>query len=258
MNIIYILLFNTILSIHTYSTYILCVTMMNTIKNKSTDLLKRTIVTIPLLLLLVFLYNNIILIKDIIAVCSIIMYCEFFYNIIKAVKKQVILIYHGFCNSELNKVTIPELRYILLFFGLMLGVFTAIVRTKNISEVTALEVVKMIILITISDILQYIFGKIYGNTIFSNKTLWFSPNKTYEGYIFGCFVAILGGIVLEFDCMTSIIFVIGGVIGGIISSAAKRSLEIKDWSSLLFSHGGFIDRCDGYIIPLTIILLNSH
>jgi len=180
---------------------------------------------------------------------------ELFYNIFKAIKKQMISLYNGFCNSELDKVTLPDIKYILLFIGLMIVAFIAMTKVQYITETIAFEMVKTIVLITTSDILQYVFGKMYGNTIFCNKTLWFSPNKTYEGYLFGCFVSILGGILLEFDLLTSTIFVISGVLGGVISSAAKRSLDIKDWSNLLLSHGGFIDRCDGYIIPLTIILL---
>ncbi|AYV76256.1 MAG: phosphatidate cytidylyltransferase [Terrestrivirus sp.] len=180
---------------------------------------------------------------------------ELFYNIFKAIKKQIVLLYHGFCNSELDKVTTPKIKYILLFVGLMIVTFVTMTKIKYITEKIAFEMVKAIVLVTTSDILQYVFGKMYGNTIFSNKTMWFSPNKTYEGYLFGCFVAILGGILLEFNLLTSTIFVISGVLGGIISSAAKRSLQIKDWSNLLLSHGGFIDRCDGYIIPLTMILL---
>lgn len=219
------------------------------------DLLKRTIIAIPLLLVIPYLWNNIFLLKQIIGICSIVMLFELSYNIIKAICNHFLSIYVGFCKDELNKIIVPEIKYISIFTVLLIGAIIVIRTSNNVDDTTLFELLKAISLITISDTLQYIFGKLYGNKIFDNKTIWFSPNKTYEGYIFGGIVTVLLGILFDFDLIISFVFVLGGIIGGILSSASKRSLNIKDWSNLLFSHGGFIDRCDGYIIPVMIILL---
>jgi CDP-diglyceride synthetase len=218
------------------------------------NLLKRTIMAIPLLLLLPLLYCNLTKIKEIMLIIVGIMFCEFTYNIIKAIRQHMKLIYAGFITNELDKVSLPEIQYITLFMILLFSLMITILKSHIISHDSSYDLIKIFTLIMCSDILQYIFGKLFGNMILNNKTLWFSPNKTYEGYFFGLICSILIGKVMGFNILMTSIYIIGGVIGGIISSCAKRSLNIKDWSNLLFSHGGFIDRFDGFLIP-TIILL---
>jgi Predicted CDP-diglyceride synthetase/phosphatidate cytidylyltransferase len=36
----------------------------------------------------------------------------------------------------------------------------------------------------------------------------------------------------------------GGVLGGLVMSAVKRSLGAKDWGQSIAGHGGYMDRLD--------------
>jgi phosphatidate cytidylyltransferase len=40
------------------------------------------------------------------------------------------------------------------------------------------------------------------------------------------------------------VIVIAGFVGGLVLSAVKRSLDTKDWGSMIAGHGGMLDRVD--------------
>ena len=101
----------------------------------------------------------------------------------------------------------------------------------------------------VSDTYQYKVG-----TWITNKTTigWISKNKSYEGYIGGLILTMVTFIM--FCKFWVIIFVyLCGIFGGLVSSAFKRKIGIKDYSNLLGPHGGFVDRIDSIIFPLLFI-----
>lgn len=107
-------------------------------------------------------------------------------------------------------------------------------------------VIMLITIAQVSDIFQYKVGN-----LISNKTTigWISKNKSYEGYIGGFVLTILIFIWLNtFWCIFSVYLL--GIMGGLISSAFKRKIGIKDYSNLLGPHGGFVDRIDSIVLPL--------
>jgi phosphatidate cytidylyltransferase len=118
-------------------------------------------------------------------------------------------------------------------------------------ESTTLLLFFMLVVLS-SDTMQYIFGKIVGKRKISPKL---SPNKTYEGFVYGVTLSTLFGMSLYWLTpflwwqagLLSLLISVIGVIGGLIMSGIKRSLKIKDWSSLLGNHGGVLDRCDSMI-----------
>lgn len=109
------------------------------------------------------------------------------------------------------------------------------------------NVIKILIVSQLGDILQYIIGRRYGVSYVG----WLSPKKTYEGYIGGFIATIL--ILMPFYNVYSVFVVyIFAVIGGLISSYIKRYYNIKDYSTVLGNHGGWLDRSDSIYLPTIV------
>jgi phosphatidate cytidylyltransferase len=100
-----------------------------------------------------------------------------------------------------------------------------------------------------SDVLQYVFGKLFGRHKIA-PTL--SPNKTVEGFLGGILSASLIGAaahsITPFTalqaCAMSFLVTLLGFAGGLIMSAIKRDRGIKDYGATLAGHGGIMDRID--------------
>ena len=119
----------------------------------------------------------------------------------------------------------------------------------NFAGQNALLLFYFMLIVQLSDVLQYVFGNLFGKTKVAPLV---SPNKTLEGLIGGGFSTILIGAAmwwitpftpLQSAGMASII-VIMGFLGGLVMSAIKRSLGAKDWGSMIEGHGGMLDRMD--------------
>lgn len=114
-----------------------------------------------------------------------------------------------------------------------------------------------IFVVQISDVLQYVFGKLFGRHLLIPKV---SPSKTVEGLLFGGLSAALVGAGVSWltpfsawVCfLLSLQIVAAGFLGGLVMSAVKRSLGAKDWGDSIRGHGGFMDRLDslGFAAPL--------
>ena len=78
----------------------------------------------------------------------------------------------------------------------------------------------LVIVVQISDVLQYVWGKLFGRTRIAPRL---SPSKTVEGFF-----------------------------GGLVMSAIKRDRGVKDWGHLIAGHGGFIDRLDSVVFSAPI------
>lgn len=113
----------------------------------------------------------------------------------------------------------------------------------------ALLLFYLVLVVQISDVLQYVFGKLFGKTKIAPVI---SPSKTVEGFIGGAASATLIGTamwwVTPFTPMQaaslSFVIVLMGFLGGLSLSGVKRSLGAKDWGSMIEGHGGMMDRMD--------------
>ncbi|AVP96982.1 phosphatidate cytidylyltransferase [Ahniella affigens] len=115
----------------------------------------------------------------------------------------------------------------------------------------------LIIVVQGSDVLQYIFGKLFGKHLLAPAL---SPSKTWEGLIGGILCATaLGAALYRLTPFTllqaaSIAFVIClmGFLGGLVMSAIKRDRGVKDWGHLIEGHGGVLDRIDSLVFAAPI------
>ncbi len=100
-----------------------------------------------------------------------------------------------------------------------------------------------------SDVLQYIFGNIFGKNKISPNL---SPNKTIEGFLGGIITsACIGGSLhsltpFSFSEAIGISFLINclGFFGDLTMSAIKRDNNVKDYGEIIKGHGGILDRMD--------------
>lgn len=116
------------------------------------------------------------------------------------------------------------------------------------------------ILIWVSDSFAYIVGMSLGRI---RNIVFVSPKKSVEGFIAGFVFPIAGALALYRICPDIFgnwnIFIIGcvvgifGQLGDIVESIIKRNVEVKDSGSLLFGHGGFLDRFDSFLIAIPVV-----
>ena len=116
---------------------------------------------------------------------------------------------------------------------------------------TPLLMFYLILVVQMSDVLQYVFGKLFGKTKECAAPV-VSLSKTVEGFVGGAVSATLIGAAMwwitPFTPLQSagmaLAIVLMGFLGGLVLSAVKRSLGAKDWGSMIEGHGGVMDRMD--------------
>ena len=115
----------------------------------------------------------------------------------------------------------------------------------------------LVIVVQLSDVLQYVWGKLLGRTKIAPKL---SPSKTVEGFVGGVISATLIGAALwwitpftPFQAgLLALIITLMGFFGGLVMSAIKRDRGVKDWGNLIEGHGGLIDRLDSVVFSAPI------
>jgi len=113
----------------------------------------------------------------------------------------------------------------------------------------ALLLFYLLLIVQMSDVLQYVFGKLLGKTKIAPVV---SPSKTVEGFVGGAAGAVAIGAAMWWitpftplqAAGIAFVIVLMGFLGGLVLSAVKRSLGAKDWGSMIRGHGGMMDRMD--------------
>lgn len=107
----------------------------------------------------------------------------------------------------------------------------------------------LVLVVQISDVLQYIWGKTTGKRKIAPNI---SPNKTVEGFIGGVASATIVGTLLWWATpfnpfqawLMALLIALAGFAGGLTMSAVKRDRGVKDFGTMIEGHGGFLDRID--------------
>lgn len=120
------------------------------------------------------------------------------------------------------------------------------------------------ILIWVSDSMAYVCGRLFGK-----HKLWerISPKKTWEGFIGGLIFSGVTGHFLgllwlsDHDQQTAIMWTIiavvisiTGMLGDLVESLFKRSIDVKDSGTILPGHGGILDRFDALFLAVPFAL----
>lgn len=135
----------------------------------------------------------------------------------------------------------------LIGFGLIILLISGEIISSKIIKVK--EIIFILFIVIISDVFQELSGKYFGK----NKIGWVSPNKTYEGYI-GGYIGVLLIYFFKNSNWKNFIFLnsiyICGAFGDLFFSYIKRHVGIKDYSNILLSHGGVLDRFDSFYMAV--------
>ncbi|MGR3541810.1 MAG: phosphatidate cytidylyltransferase [Hasllibacter sp.] len=108
-----------------------------------------------------------------------------------------------------------------------------------------------------SDVLQYVFGRLYGKRPIAPAL---SPKKTWEGFWGGTLSAAALGAGLYWitpfgpvgAAFLAFVSVLLGFLSGLVMSAIKRDRGIKDWGHAFPGHGGFLDRLDSVVFAAPV------
>ncbi|MEM7243098.1 MAG: phosphatidate cytidylyltransferase [Pseudomonadota bacterium] len=149
-------------------------------------------------------------------------------------------------------------------WGLMICVFAAshvpaliMLDIPGYEGKSILLIAFLVVVVQGSDVLQYVFGKLFGRHRIAPLL---SPSKTWEGFLGGVISASFLGAGLWWltpfaiwqAFLIAMMISILGFLGGLVMSAMKRDKGIKDWGHLIAGHGGFIDRLDSVVFSAPI------
>ncbi|MFO1306754.1 MAG: phosphatidate cytidylyltransferase [Burkholderiales bacterium] len=115
----------------------------------------------------------------------------------------------------------------------------------------------LVIVVQSSDVLQYVWGKLFGRHKIAPLV---SPSKTVEGLAGGILSATALGAALWWitpfnvwqAALMSLAITVMGFFGGLVMSAIKRDRGVKDWGNLIEGHGGMLDRLDSVVFAAPI------
>ncbi len=120
-----------------------------------------------------------------------------------------------------------------------------------------LLIVFLVIVVQSSDVLQYVWGKLFGKHKIAPLV---SPSKTLEGLVGGVASATALGASLWWitpftvwqAALMALIINVMGFLGGLVMSAIKRDRGVKDWGRMIEGHGGMLDRLDSVVFAAPI------
>ena len=155
----------------------------------------------------------------------------------------------------LNNRREPAFVSLMVFASASLGAMLA-------KENGHLVLISLAAVISAGDVGAYISGRVLGGPKLAPQI---SPSKTWSGAIGGLFCSLLvvAGLSILFGAHVSALSGWGFAVlvcvlaqsGDLFESGLKRRLGIKDSGSFVPGHGGALDRFDGYLSVLPVVML---
>lgn len=156
-------------------------------------------------------------------------------------------------------VTLLGVFYIAFLGGFIVA--TSVGFSKNPVNYLSSKLLGFFFLVVMSaDIGAYYIGHYFGKRKLVPKI---SPGKTWEGTFGGISLSCLSAAVAsasffpelpyKFSVPLAILMSIVGLLGDLVESAIKRGANMKDASTTLPGHGGFLDRLDSLLLNAPIL-----
>lgn len=144
-------------------------------------------------------------------------------------------------------------KYIIIIFYLIASLIFLTLLPRYTGDFAPELVIGIFSLIWINDTFAYLVGKNFGKKKLFERI---SPKKTIEGFIGGIIASGIGSYIvylitglldIKIWLGMAIILSIFGTLGDLIQSKFKRQAGVKDSGRLMPGHGGLLDRLDSII-----------
>jgi phosphatidate cytidylyltransferase len=139
--------------------------------------------------------------------------------------------------------------YVAVFLGLL-----ALLRREPVAEQGRYWVLLVLAVVWMGDTGAYAAGRLFGKHKLAPRV---SPKKTWEGAVGGAVASVAAGFVVVAVTpltLTPVVIVLLTLpaavlaqMGDLCESLVKRSCGVKDSGTILYGHGGILDRIDGLL-----------
>jgi phosphatidate cytidylyltransferase len=154
--------------------------------------------------------------------------------------------------------TLPDIGVAIMVLGYVpfLAAFAVAIAALPGGQLWVLAGVAIVVAV---DTGAYVAGLSFGRTPMAPKI---SPKKTWEGFAGSLIAALIAGSLLGtlmlglplwVSLLLGAVLVGSATLGDLVESLIKRDLEIKDISSWLPGHGGFLDRLDSMLPSMAML-----
>ncbi len=155
----------------------------------------------------------------------------------------------------LNNYQKSKQKSVVVAYGLLISL--CILTILPISVNSNVLVIALCFSSVMSDVFAFFFGNFFGRhklpPFINNKKNW----EGVIGQIVGAFIGIvlINSFVGHINLLIFIPIALGSALGDLINSTVKRKENIKDWSSSLPGHGGYLDRFSSLGIACLLVFL---